>query len=77
MSLSELAKAFYESELKEQMEATKFGDFIAIEPESKQFFVAPKFVDAALAAKKAIPEKMSFIIRIGHDAAVHIGAASA
>ena len=76
MSLSKSAKVFYESELKEQMEATRFGDFIAIEPESKQFFVASRFVDAALAAKNAIPEKMSFVIRIGHDAAVHIGAAS-
>jgi len=58
------------------MEKDRYGDFIAIEPESKQYFVDSTFMGAALAAKGAIPNKMSFVLRIGHDAAVHIGAAN-
>ena len=76
LSLSKRAKAFYESSLREELETSRFGDFVAIEPESEQYFVASTFIDAALAAKNAIPGKMSFVIRVGHDAAVHIGAAS-
>ena len=76
MSVSDQAKAFYESDLRAEMEANRFGDFIAIEPQTKQCFVATTFVEAALAAKQAVPDEMSFVIRIGHDAAVHIGAAS-
>ena len=47
-----------------------------IEPESRDAFVANTFIDAAMQAKSAHPDKKSFVIRIGYDAAVHIGAAT-
>jgi hypothetical protein len=32
-----------------------------------------QFIDAAMAAKKAYPDRRSFVIRVGHEAAFHIG----
>lgn len=76
MSVAKAAKAIYEADYRAEMEANHPGKYIAIEPDSRQFFLADCFVGAALEAKKKLPGKMSFVIRIGHDAAVHIGAAS-
>ena len=39
-------------------------------------FFGKTFLEVALAAKKAFPDKKSFVIRIGHEAASHIGAFS-
>jgi len=76
MSVAEAAKAVYESDYRVQMESENLGRFIAIEPDSRQYFVGETFIDAAMEAKTKIPEKMSFVIKIGSDAAVHIGSAS-
>ena len=76
MSISESAKQVYELELKDRLEATHRDKFVAIEPTSKAFFLGDTFIDAAIAAKDAFPGRKSFVLRIGHDAAFHIGAAS-
>ncbi|MGB7347273.1 MAG: hypothetical protein WBD20_23825 [Pirellulaceae bacterium] len=76
MSVATEAKAVYESDLRERLEAENHGDFVAIEPESRKAYIAPTFIEAAMAAKAAHPEKKSFVIRVGHEAAVHIGAAT-
>ena len=76
MSIAEKAKGFYENKLKARLESEHCDEFIAIEPESKSFFLADTFIDAALAAKKAHPNRKSFVIRIGHDAPFHIGASA-
>jgi len=74
MSIVQKAKEVYESDLKSRLEADHRDEFVAIEPVSKSFFLGDTFIDAALAAKKAHPDRQSFVIRIGHDAAFHIGA---
>lgn len=74
MSIAEKAKQVYESEFKAHLEADHRDEFVAIEPESKSCFLGDTFIDAALAAKQAHPDRKSFVIRIGHDAAFHIGA---
>ena len=76
MSVAEAAKAVYESDYRAEMEKANLGKFIAIEPESRKYFIGETFIDAAMEAKTKIPEKMSFVIKIGSDAAVHIGSAS-
>ena len=75
MSVANEAKAVYGADLREKLEGQYFGQYVAIEPESRDHFVAMTFVDAALAAKAAHPNKKSFVIRIGYESAVHIGAA--
>jgi hypothetical protein len=74
MPIAEEAKEFYVSTLQAQLEAEHPNKFVAIEPESKSYYIADTFVDAALAAKMAHPDRKPFVIRIGHEAAFHIGA---
>ncbi|RLS41629.1 MAG: hypothetical protein DWH81_05715 [Planctomycetota bacterium] len=75
MSPAEQAKSIYEYELKGRLVNDHFGKFVAIESVSRDYFLGDTFMDAALAAKSAHPQGKPFVIRIGHDAAVHIGAA--
>ena len=73
MSIAEQAKRVYESRLKAELEAKHRDRFVAIEPVSESFLLGDEFIDAALAAKNAYPDRRSFVIRVGHDAAFHIG----
>ena len=70
------AKAFYFDKLQKSLEAAHFDRFVAIEPESGNHFLGDSFIEAALSAKQAHPDRESFVIRIGHDTAFHIGASS-
>lgn len=74
MNIAEQAKAIYEADLKQTLEATHFGQFVVIEPQSRDYFVDRVAVQASLAAKRAYPDRKSFLIRIGSEAAFHIGA---
>ena len=47
--------------------------FVAIEPESGEHFVADSFSLAVANARKAHPDRLSFVVRVGHKAAIHIG----
>ncbi len=76
MSISEEAKVVYELELRVRLEAQHRDKFVAIEPTSKAFLLGDTFIAAALAAKEAFPGRKSFVLRIGHDAAFHIGGAT-
>jgi hypothetical protein len=76
MSIAERAKQMYERELQAQLESNHRDKYVAIEPESKSYFLGDSFIDAAMAAKAAYPDRKSFVLRIGHEAAFHIGASS-
>ena len=73
---TEDAKSIYEKELKESLERESPGQYVAIVSSSRRHFVRTSFLEAALAAREAEPEHIPFVIRIGHKAAFHIGAAS-
>ena len=73
MSVAEQAKRVYESRLKAELEAKHRDRFVAIEPVSESFFLGDEFIDAAMAAKNAYPDRQSFVIRVGHEAAFHLG----
>jgi hypothetical protein len=73
MSVAEQAKRVYESRLRAELEAKHRDRFVAIEPVSESFFLSDQFIDAAMAAKNAYPDRKSFVIRVGHEAAFHIG----
>lgn len=74
MTIAEQAKQVYECELKAELEVQHRDEFVAIEPASKSYFLGHTFIEAALAAKRAYPERTSFVLRIGHAAAFHLGA---
>ena len=74
MSIADAAKWIYVSELKETLEAQHRDEYVAIEPDSRAFFLGQTFLEAAMAAKSAFPDRRSFVLRIGHEAAFHLGA---
>jgi hypothetical protein len=76
MSIADAAKRIYKSELRETLEVKHRDEYVAIEPESKSHFVGRTFLEAAMAAKNAYPDRKSFVLRIGHEAAFHIGAST-
>ncbi len=73
MSVAKAAKRVYEEDLRSRLEQEHKDDFVAIEPSSRSYFVGKTFLEVALAAKEAYPERKSFVIRVGHEAAFHIG----
>jgi hypothetical protein len=73
MSIADRAKALYEREWKAKLESEHSDQFIAIEPLSSSYYLGDTFMDAAIAAKTAHPDRKSFVLRIGHEAAFHIG----
>ena len=73
MSLADDANEVYLT-LKDCLEADHLDDFVAIVPNSKSHFIGKTLVEPAMAAKEAFPTQKTFVIRIGREAAFHIGA---
>jgi hypothetical protein len=70
------AKKIYVDCLRLRLTAEHPDEYVAIEPDSGDFFVADFFGQAVRNARTAHPDRISFVIRIGHDAAIHLGAAT-
>ena len=70
------AKAIYNSDLKKSLERDFCGQYVAIVSETRNHYVKSTFLEAALAAREAEPNYVPFVIKIGQEAAFHIGAAS-
>jgi len=68
------AKEIYESRLRADLERQHHGKFAAIEPESGEYFLGDTMSAAIQSARAAFPGRISFCLRIGHEAAVHLGA---
>ena len=66
------AKQIFEQN-RQRLEAEHADFFVAIEPDSGECFVADNFDAAVKAARLQYPSRLSHTIRIGHEAALHIG----
>ena len=67
------AELVYEQKLKADLEKTHLNYFVAIEPESGEYFLGHTLSEAAAGARRAYPDRRAHIMRVGHRAAVHIG----
>jgi hypothetical protein len=65
-----------ERQLKAKLEATNEGDFVAIEPDSGDFFIGKSLSEAIQSARAAYPERLPFAMRIGHENTVALGVIS-
>jgi hypothetical protein len=72
-SVIERAKRIYAEQLQAVLEAEHFNQFVAIEPESGEYFVGDTFDEVVKSARAKHPSRLSHTIRIGHRAAFHIG----
>ncbi len=67
------ANELYESRLRERLESTECGRYVAIEPESGDYYLGDTFDEAVNAALDAHDDRLTYTIRIGHGAALHLG----
>ena len=71
--LASRANLIYEQQLRKRLESTNPDDFVAIEPESGDFFLGKTLSDAIQAARAAHPACLSFALRVGHRLTVELG----
>ncbi|QDT66080.1 hypothetical protein [Calycomorphotria hydatis] len=67
------AKEIYARQLKQELEKVHHDQFVAIEPQSEEYFIADSFDEAVRQARAKHPTKLSHTIHIGHAAAFQIG----
>ncbi len=69
----ERAKRIYAEQLQAVLEPQHRGRFVAIEPESGDYFLGDTFDEAVRAARGRHPDRLSHTVRVGHRAAFHMG----
>ena len=67
------AQRLYDERLKIELEQSHLNAFCAIEPESGEYFLGRTFSEAMGAARKAHPDRPPYCVRVGHNAALHLG----
>jgi len=72
--LIERAEALYASRWKAKLESAYTDFFVAIEPDAERYFLGKTMREALAAAAQALPIRMTYVMRIGHPAAIRIGA---
>jgi hypothetical protein len=72
-SVADRARKIYEERLKAELEPAHNDEFVAVEPESGDFFFGKTLSEAIGASRAKHPEKLAHAFRVGHRAAVHFG----
>ncbi|HEX5271756.1 MAG TPA: hypothetical protein VFW33_14765 [Gemmataceae bacterium] len=72
-SVIERAKRIYAERLRAALEPQHRNRFVAIEPESGEYFLGDTFDEAVKSARAKYPFRLSHTIRIGHRGAFHMG----
>ena len=72
--LIERSEKIYQERYKAELERTHPNYFVAIEPDSGDFFLGRTLSEAAAAARAVHPGRRTGVVRVGHLVALHIGA---
>ena len=75
-SFLDSAKQVYEDRWRTQLEATNFGNVIALEPESGDYVLGRDFREVDAASRQRFGSKPVYIFRVGGGGAVRIGGAA-
>lgn len=67
------AEAYYDAKLKAVLEPVHLEEFVAIDPETGDFYLGKTLNEAAQAARKSHPQRLTHAMRIGHKAALQLG----
>lgn len=67
------AEEIYATRWQASLERDHMNDFIAIEPESGDYFLGKTLSEAIGAARRAYPHRLAHAMRVGHKAALHFG----
>jgi hypothetical protein len=72
-SVIERGKRIYAERIRVLLEPAHADRYVAIEPESGDYFLGDTFDAAVKAAREKHPDRLSYTTRIGHRAAFHMG----
>jgi hypothetical protein len=67
------AKRLYAEQFQAFLESRHRGRFVAIEPQSGEYFLGDTFEQAVKMARAKYPSRLSYTTRIGERAAFHMG----
>lgn len=67
------ASRLYEENLRDKLEKTNLHDFVAIEPDSQEYFLGKTLSEAIQASRSVYPDRLAFALRVGHSTAIQIG----
>ena len=67
------AENVYATQLRAILEREHADEFVAIEPESAEYFLGKTLSEAMGAARRAYPDRLAHAMRVGHKAALHYG----
>lgn len=67
------AEEIYATRLKALLEPDHVDDYVAIEPESGEYFLGKTLREATHAARQSYPGRWTHAMRVGHRAALHLG----
>ena len=67
------AEQIYATRLRAVLEPAHVDEFVAIEPESGDYFLGKTLSDAMGAARRSYPDRLAHAMRIGHKTALHFG----
>jgi hypothetical protein len=76
LEVARRAEKLYEERLRQELEARHPNEFVAIEPDSGEYFLASTLSGAIQAARTAHPERIAFALHVGHPTAVNLGVLS-
>jgi hypothetical protein len=69
-------QAIYDERLRSELEASHGDEFVAIEPDSGDYFLGKTLSEAIQSARAAHPNRLPFTVRIGHKVTVELGVMS-
>lgn len=72
-SVAEAARKLYDDQLRGKLEPEHNDEFVAIEPVSGEYFLAPTLSEAIGASRSKYPDRLAHALRVGHKATVHFG----
>ncbi len=68
-----VAEEIYSQRLRSILEHDHLNEFVAIEPESGEYFLGKTLSEATKSARKHYPNRLTHAMRIGHKTAIHFG----
>ncbi len=69
----ERGKRLYDEKLRGELEPENAGRFLAVEPDSENYFLGDTDVEALTAAREAMPGSLFYLVRVGYETAHAIG----
>jgi hypothetical protein len=71
--LARRGQQIYDERLRAELEKTHDGQFVAIEPDSGDYFLGRNLTEAFEACRQAHPGRLCYGLRVGEPAAIEIG----